>query len=61
MIKQKFKLSEYKKPTFLQQYIDRGIIECSDIQLVDFTKINIKRASNRIRQGNGTSPKSLSR
>ena len=43
MIKQKFKLSEYKKPTFLQQYIDRGIIECSDIQFVDFTKINIKR------------------
>ena len=61
MIKQKFKLSEYKKPTFLQQYIDRGIIECSDIQFVDFTKINIKRASNRIRQGNATSPKSLSR
>ena len=61
MIKNLRNIKDYNSPTFLQDYVDRGIFTCSDISFVDNERINVKRAQNIIRKGNTESPKSKKR
>ena len=54
-------IKDYTPAKFLQDYVDRGIITCSEPVFVDYQKINVKRAQNHIRKGNTESPKSKKR